>query len=87
MTFAFLSDLPIESIEYSDRNAPAVPKQATEGPRLMPLLSVVNIQTVANRLSDITIQYEVSKNISSSQLENDELDDEIIDEEEFLSLC
>ena len=48
-------------------------------------LDDTNIPTVANRLSDIIIEYEVAKNISSAQLEDAELDDEIVNEEEFLA--
>ena len=44
-----------------------------------------SIPSVANRLSDIVIQYEVANNISCSELEDAELDDEVVGEEEYLN--
>ena len=49
-------------------------------------LEDTNAASVANRLSEVIIRYELAKKISCSQLEDDEIDDEVINEEEYLQL-
>ena len=42
------------------------------------------IPTVANRLADAIVEYEVSMSIPFNQINDEQIDDEVITEEEFL---
>ena len=42
------------------------------------------IPTVANRLADAIVEYEVSRSIPFNQINDEQIDDEVITEEEFL---